>query len=57
MDLFPRLDAYQALTDNNIDAASDLFQDFKRFESVVGKSLTEKVIDTLSYKSQDKYAK
>jgi len=57
MDLSPRLDAYQALTDNSIDAASDLFQDEEHFESVVGKSLTKKVIDTLSYKFQDKYAK
>jgi hypothetical protein len=57
MDLSPRLDCYQVLTDNSIDEASYLFQDEEHFESVVGKSLTKKVIDTLSYKSQDKYAK
>ena len=48
MDLSPRLDAYQALTDNSIDAASDLFQDLKRFESVIGKSLTQKVLSAIS---------
>jgi hypothetical protein len=48
MDLSPRLDAYQALTDNSIDAASDLFQDFKRFESVTGTSLTQKVLAAIS---------
>jgi hypothetical protein len=48
MDLSPRLDAYQALTDNSIDAASDLFQDLKRFESVIGKSLTQKVLAAIS---------
>ena len=48
MDLSPRLDAYQALTDNSIDAASDLFQDLERFESVIGKSLTQKVLAAIS---------
>ena len=48
MDLSPRLDAYQALTDNSIDSASDLFQDFKRFESVIGTSLTQKVLAAIA---------
>lgn len=56
-DLFPRLDSYQALTDNSIDKESSLFEDEELFESVVGKSLTQKVLKRLIYKSQDKYTK
>lgn len=44
-DLFPRLDAYQALTDNSIDHESYLFEDEEYFESVVGKGLTQKVLN------------
>jgi hypothetical protein len=47
-DLFPRLDAYQALTNNSIDKASSLFQDPEYFESVLGKTLTKKVLDAVS---------
>ena len=42
-DLSPRLDAYQALTDNSIDCESLLFREEEHFQSIVGKSLTEKV--------------
>ena len=44
-----RLDAYQALTDNTIDKNSYLFSDFDYFQSVVGKTLTEKVLQAISY--------
>ena len=46
--LYHKLDAYQALTDNSIDEASLLFTDPEHFTTVVGKSLTEKVIDAVS---------
>jgi hypothetical protein len=48
-DLSPRLDAYQALTNNTIDENSYLFSDFDYFQSVVGKELTEKVLQAISY--------
>ena len=44
-DLLPKLDCYQALTDNSIDHESYLFEDEEHFESVVGKSLTQKVLN------------
>ena len=49
MDLSPRLDAYQALTDCTIDESSYLFSDFDYFEYVVGKTLTKKVLQVISY--------
>ena len=48
-DLSPRLDTYQALTNNTIDENSYLFSDFDYFQSVVGKELTEKVLQAISY--------
>ena len=48
MDLSPRLDAYQALTDYSIDEASYLFSDPESFESVLGKTLTKQVLDAVS---------
>lgn len=47
-DLFPRLDAYQALTDNSIDEESYLFKDPEHFASVLGKSLMQKVVNAIS---------
>ena len=47
--LYPKLDAYQALTDNSIDEASLLFSDPEHFAAVVGKSLTQKVLQAISY--------
>jgi hypothetical protein len=41
-DLFPRLDAYQVLTDNRIDKYSSLFQDAEHFISSIGKSPAKK---------------
>lgn len=52
MDFSPRLDAYQALTDRTIDKRSYLFLDFNYFKYVVGKTLTEKVMDAISYSRQ-----
>ena len=49
MDLSPKLDTYQALTDHTIDKYSRLFSDLKYFEAVVGKSLTEGVLKAISY--------
>jgi hypothetical protein len=49
MDLSPRLDAYQALTDNTIDKGSRLFSDNAYFEHVVGSSLAAKVKQAISY--------
>lgn len=49
MDLSPKLDAYQALTDNTIDKGSRLFTDNGYFEHVVGSSLAEKVKQAISY--------
>ena len=49
MDFSPRLDAYQALTDNTIDERSYLFLDFDYFEYVVGKTLTERVLEAIAY--------
>jgi len=46
--LYPKLDAYQALTDNSIDKESYLFKDPEHFEAVVGKSLTQKVVNAIS---------
>ena len=46
--LYPKLDAYQALTDNSIDKESYLFKDLEHFEAVVGKSLTQKVVNAIS---------
>ena len=46
--LYPKLDAYQALTDNSIDEASLLFTDPEHFAAVVGKSLTQKVMSRVS---------
>ena len=47
MDLSPKLDAYQALTDGTIPPESKLFSDRKYFEYVVGKELTKKVIEKI----------
>jgi hypothetical protein len=47
-DMFLKLDAYQALADGSIDKASSLFQDPEYFESVLGKTLTKKVLDAVS---------
>lgn len=47
MDLSPKLDAYQALTDHTIPENSKLFSDREHFEYVVGKELTEKVIEVI----------
>ena len=49
MDLSPKLDAYQALTDNTIDKGSRLFTESDYFEYVVGSSLAEKVKQAISY--------
>ena len=49
MDFSPRLDSYQALTDNSIDEASYLFKDLEYFKSIVGKGLTQKVLDAISF--------
>jgi hypothetical protein len=46
--LYPKLDAYQGLTDNSIDKESYLFKDPEHFEAVVGKSLTQKVVNAIS---------
>ena len=48
-DLSPRLDAYQALTDNTIDENSYLFSDFDYFQEILGKNLTQKVLEAISY--------
>lgn len=47
MDLSPRLDAYQALTDGTIDKGSKLFSEKRYFQQVVGKELTEKVLKAI----------
>lgn len=47
MDLSPKLDAYQALTDGTIPPESTLFRDHRYFEYVVGKELTKKVIEKI----------
>lgn len=52
MDLSPRLDCYQALTDNSIDEASYYFKDEEYFKSVVG-VITEKVILAISSKANN----
>ena len=49
MDLSPKLDAYQALTDNTIDKGSRLFTESNYFEYVVGSSLAEQVKQAISY--------
>ncbi len=49
MDLSPRLDAYQALTDGTIDKKSHLFTELGYFEHVIGSSLAEKVKQAVSY--------
>lgn len=49
MDLSPKLDAYQALTDNTIDKGSRLFTDNGYFKHVVGSSLAKKVKQAVSY--------
>jgi len=49
--LYPKLDAYQALTDNSIDEASLLFTDPEHFAAVVGKGLTQEVISRVSNQS------
>ena len=46
--LYPKLDAYQALTDNSIDKESYLFKDPEHFASVLGKSLTKKVTNLIN---------
>jgi hypothetical protein len=46
--MFLKLDAYQALADGSIDKASSLFQDPEYFKSVLGKTLTKKVLDAVS---------
>jgi hypothetical protein len=48
-DFYTRLDAYQALTNKTIDPNSYLFSDFDYFQSLVGKELTEKVLEAISY--------
>ena len=49
MDLSPRLDTYQALTDRTIDKGSRLFNDNAYFEHVVGSHLAAKVKQAISY--------
>ena len=49
MDFSPRLDTYQALTDHTIDERSYLFLDFNYFEYVVGKNLTQKVLEAIGH--------
>jgi len=49
MDFSPRLDTYQALTDHTIDERSYLFLDFDYFEYVVGKNLTQKVLEAIDH--------
>ncbi len=49
MDFSPRLDTYQALTDHTIDERSCLFLDFNYFEYVVGKNLTQKVLEAIDH--------
>ena len=53
MDLSPRLDCYQALTDNSIDEASYYFKDEEYFKSVVVGVITEKVILAISSKANN----
>lgn len=52
MDLSPKLDAYQALVHNTIDKNSRLFSTSGRvseyFEYVVGKKITERVLQVIS---------
>jgi len=47
MDLSPRLDAYQALTDGTIDKHSRVLSDSSYFDDVVGKETTAKVLKVL----------
>ena len=49
MDLSPRLDAYQALTDTTIDKTSYLFTRPDYFEYVLGSTVVEKVKQVISY--------
>jgi len=48
MDLGPKLDAYQALTDGTIDEHSKLFSDKEYFQYVVGINLTKKVLKAIA---------
>mgnify|MGYP001064233715 CR=1 FL=1 len=41
-DLFPRLDAYQVLTDSRLNKYSSLFQDAEHFISSIGESPAKK---------------
>ena len=50
MDLSPRLDAYQALTDRTIDPYSKLFYERNYFEYVMGKYLTDEILKIVSKK-------
>lgn len=52
MNLSPKLDVYQALTDNTIDEHSLLFSDSTYFENVVGKILTEKTLNIIGHAQQ-----
>ena len=51
MDLSPRLDAYQALTDTTIDKTSYLFTRPDYFEYVLGSTVVEKVKHVISYEA------
>jgi hypothetical protein len=51
MDLSPRLDAYQALTDTTIDKTSYLFTRPDYFEYVLGSTVVEKVKQVISYEA------
>ncbi len=49
-DLSPKLDAYQGLIHKTIDENSCLFSDFDYFQGLLGKTLTQKVLQAISYK-------
>ena len=53
MDLSPKLDAYQALTDRTIDPDSTLFTDPAYFRYVVGDEVYREVLEALGLKPED----
>jgi len=53
MDLSPKLDAYQVLTQGTIDPFSCLFSDPKYFRWVVGSKVFEEVLERLGIEEQD----
>jgi len=53
MDLSPKLDAYQVLTQGTIDPFSCLFSDPKYFRWVVGPKVFEEVLERLGIDEQD----